>query len=117
MSIGKKWRVLLLLALAQLLAMSLWFSATAVTPALVEEWGLSPGNAAFPSPISATVAFMRSSSSASSEESASSEAWSALSSPAAGRESARACKKRMAEKIDSAFFIMNSPLPLGSSRR
>ena len=47
--LSPKWRVLLLLALAQLLAMSLWFSATAVTPALVEEWQLSPGSAASPS--------------------------------------------------------------------
>jgi MFS family permease len=46
-SISKKWRVLSLLALAQLLAMSLWFSATAVTPALVEEWQLSPSSAAW----------------------------------------------------------------------
>jgi len=32
---------------AELLAMSLWFSATAVTPALVEEWQLSTGAAAW----------------------------------------------------------------------
>jgi MFS family permease len=35
------------LALAELLAMSLWFSATAVAPALIEEWGLTPGHAAW----------------------------------------------------------------------
>ena len=47
MAVSQKWRVLLLLALAQLLVMSLWFSATAVTPALVEEWQLSPSSAAW----------------------------------------------------------------------
>jgi MFS family permease len=47
LSVSKKWRVLLLLSLAELLAMSLWFSATAVTPALISEWGLSPGSAAW----------------------------------------------------------------------
>jgi MFS family permease len=47
LSVSKKWRVLLLLSLAELLAMSLWFSATAVTPALIAEWELSPGSAAW----------------------------------------------------------------------
>ncbi len=47
MAVPGKWKVLLTLALAQLLAMSLWFSATAVTPALVEEWQLSPSSAAW----------------------------------------------------------------------
>ncbi len=42
-----KWRHLLLLALAELLAMSLWFSASAVAPALIEEWALSTGQAAW----------------------------------------------------------------------
>ena len=46
MSVSKKWRVLLL-SLAELLAMSLWFSATAVTPTLIEEWQLSPSTAAW----------------------------------------------------------------------
>ena len=36
-----KWRVLLMLALAELLAMSVWFSATAVVPNLTEQWNLS----------------------------------------------------------------------------
>ncbi len=35
-----KWRVLLLLALAELLAMAVWFSASAVVPALTEAWAL-----------------------------------------------------------------------------
>src|SRR5215210_1526416 len=35
-----KWRTLLLLALAELLAMSVWFSASAVVPALTQAWGL-----------------------------------------------------------------------------
>ncbi len=36
-----KWRTLLLLALAECLAMGLWFSATAVAPALVRDWALT----------------------------------------------------------------------------
>jgi len=42
-----KWRTLLLLALSQCLAMGLWFSATAVSPALVREWSLSTAQAAW----------------------------------------------------------------------
>ena len=42
-----KWRVLLVLSLAELLAMSLWFSATAIVPALTEEWGLDAGDQAW----------------------------------------------------------------------
>ena len=38
---GGRWRTLGLLALAELLGMSLWFSASAVVPALSSEWGLS----------------------------------------------------------------------------
>ena len=38
-----KWRNLWLLALAELLAMSLWFSASAVVPQLTHEWGLTGG--------------------------------------------------------------------------
>lgn len=37
---AKKWRTLLLLALAELLAMAVWFSASAVVPALTEAWQL-----------------------------------------------------------------------------
>ena len=47
MTIGRKWRTLGLVAVAELLAMSLWFSATAVTPALIDEWHLSTGTAAW----------------------------------------------------------------------
>ena len=36
-----KWKNLCLLAIAELLAMSLWFSASAVIPQLIEEWDLS----------------------------------------------------------------------------
>jgi len=36
----QRWRALTLLAIAELLAMSLWFSASAITPALRLEWGL-----------------------------------------------------------------------------
>lgn len=35
-----KWRTLLLLALAELLGMAVWFSASAVVPALASEWRL-----------------------------------------------------------------------------
>lgn len=35
-----KWRTLMLLALAELLGMSVWFSASAVVPALTQAWGL-----------------------------------------------------------------------------
>lgn len=38
---SSRWRVLLLLALAELLGMSLWFSASAIVPALKLEWHLS----------------------------------------------------------------------------
>jgi MFS family permease len=44
---SKKWQTVLWLALAELLAMGLWFSASAVTPALSEAWNLTPGNAAW----------------------------------------------------------------------
>lgn len=36
-----KWRTVALLAVAELLAMSVWFSASAVVPQLTAEWGLS----------------------------------------------------------------------------
>lgn len=42
-----KWRVLLLLALAELLAMATWFSASAVVPALTEAWNLDAGQRAW----------------------------------------------------------------------
>ena len=42
----RAWRQLTLLSLAELLALSLWFSASAVLPALTREWGLTPGGAA-----------------------------------------------------------------------
>lgn len=42
-----KWRTLLLLALAECLAMGLWFSATAVAPALVRDWSLTPTQGAW----------------------------------------------------------------------
>lgn len=44
---SRKWRTLLLLAAAELLAMSLWFSASAVTPALISDWTLSTGQSAW----------------------------------------------------------------------
>jgi len=38
---GSRWRTLALLAIAELLGMSLWFSGSAVVPALTREWRLS----------------------------------------------------------------------------
>lgn len=43
----EKWQVLLLLALAEMLAMAVWFSATAVVPVLTELWQLSDGSRAW----------------------------------------------------------------------
>jgi MFS family permease len=45
--IPKKWRTLLLLAVAELLAMATWFSASAVVPALTEVWDLDGGQRAW----------------------------------------------------------------------
>jgi MFS family permease len=42
-----RWRVLALLGLAELLGMSLWFSASAVTPQLRMLWGLTTAEAAW----------------------------------------------------------------------
>lgn len=42
-----KWRVLLWLALAELLAMATWFSASAVVPALTEAWQLNDAGRAW----------------------------------------------------------------------
>ena len=42
-----KWRVLIALAAAELLGLTLWFSATAVTPTLVIEWKLDEGLASW----------------------------------------------------------------------
>jgi MFS family permease len=42
-----KWRILLLLALAELLAMATWFSASAVVPALTEVWALDDAGQAW----------------------------------------------------------------------
>ena len=41
MSAPNKWRALVLLALAELLGMALWFSGSAVVPELSREWSLS----------------------------------------------------------------------------
>ena len=41
------WRMLTALAVAELLGMSLWFSATAVTPSLVEAFALSASETAW----------------------------------------------------------------------
>ena len=44
---SRRWRTLALLAAAELLGMSLWFSASAVVPALRREWQLSDSGAAW----------------------------------------------------------------------
>src|SRR5688572_6106247 len=41
------WRMLAVVSLAQFLGMTLWFSATAVTPLLVREFNIPPGQAAW----------------------------------------------------------------------
>ena len=38
-----KWPTLLLLSLAELLGMAVWFSASAVVPALTGDWSLTEG--------------------------------------------------------------------------
>jgi MFS family permease len=43
---GQRWRALTYLSIAELLALSLWFSATAVLPALSREWQLGDSGAA-----------------------------------------------------------------------
>ena len=45
-SSNARWRVLIYLSLAELLALSLWFSTTAVLPALSREWQLGDGGRA-----------------------------------------------------------------------
>ncbi|MFN2136039.1 MAG: MFS transporter [Candidatus Promineifilaceae bacterium] len=52
-----KWRTVLLLSLAELLAMGLWFSASAVTPTLADIWGLNGGQVAWLS-MAVTVGFV-----------------------------------------------------------
>src|SRR5581483_3333296 len=42
-----KWRTLLVLALAELLAMGLWFSASAVVPLLTRAWSLDDNGRAW----------------------------------------------------------------------
>lgn len=42
---SRRWRILAVLALAELLGMSLWFTASAVAPQLQALWGLSPQQA------------------------------------------------------------------------
>src|SRR5438045_22480 len=44
---SRKWRNLTLLAAAELLAMALWFSASAVVPQLTVEWQLTDGQKAW----------------------------------------------------------------------
>lgn len=46
-TVNGKWHTLLLLSLAELLAMSVWFSASAVVPALTDAWDLSDSGKAW----------------------------------------------------------------------
>ncbi len=45
--LSAKWRTLLLLSLAELLAMTVWFSASAVVPTLAAEWSLGESGRAW----------------------------------------------------------------------
>jgi MFS family permease len=45
--LSKPWKMLLLLSLSALFAMTVWFSASAVAPALKSQWGLSTGQLAW----------------------------------------------------------------------
>jgi MFS family permease len=40
---ARQWRNLILLAIAELLGLTLWFSSSAVTPAIKADWGLTTG--------------------------------------------------------------------------
>ena len=46
-----RWRMLALIALAELLGMSVWFAANAVAPQLAEQWSLSPSEAGWLSTV------------------------------------------------------------------
>ena len=43
----RRWNALILLGAAELLGMSLWFSASASVPAIRQEWHLTPSAAAW----------------------------------------------------------------------
>ena len=45
-AVSERWRQLAVLSVAELLALGLWFSASAVLPALQREWGLGDGGSA-----------------------------------------------------------------------
>jgi MFS family permease len=47
MSTPNQWRALVLLSLAELLGMALWFTGSAVVPALAKEWNLSSSQASW----------------------------------------------------------------------
>ena len=52
-----QWRALVFLAIAELLGMTLWFSASAVVPTLKEDWGLSSASSAWLT-MSAQIGFV-----------------------------------------------------------
>ncbi|MFO7662388.1 MAG: MFS transporter [Chloroflexota bacterium] len=47
MNLSEKWQTVLLIALAESLVLGLWFSASAVAPALAAEWSLTEAQAAW----------------------------------------------------------------------
>jgi len=47
MVVGTKWRALVLVGIAELFAMTLWFSGSAVGPELAEMWNLTPAETAW----------------------------------------------------------------------
>jgi MFS family permease len=55
--VNKKWKIVLLLSLTELLVMGLWFSASAVTPTLRTVWSLSDGQVAWLT-MAVTVGFV-----------------------------------------------------------
>lgn len=46
-NLSRKWRTLILLSMAELLGMSVWFSASAVVPALTQAWSLDDSGRAW----------------------------------------------------------------------
>ena len=46
-NVSGRWRMLVLVGVAELLAMSLWFSASAVAPELAAQWNLTPAETAW----------------------------------------------------------------------
>jgi MFS family permease len=45
--LSNKWRIITILCLSELLGMSVWFSATAIVPALITDWALTGADVAW----------------------------------------------------------------------